>query len=121
MSIQAVLTTNYDFSQKFQLKINNAIFDMSAASLVSATLIDTYDDEVMFTAVAQTDSGNADWSTSLVEVVFSDTVTTQLQADLEAKYGDCECELILEIRVEQTSGETAWQYRPIQVREGFIT
>jgi len=119
-----VLTTNYDFAQLFQLwntsGTTKSKFDMSNATKVSGALIDPNDNEVMLAETNQADSGNADWSTSLVEIVFSNTLTTALQTALTTKYGDVECELLLEIRVNRPSGETAWRYK-IAVEQGFIT
>lgn len=121
MSERVVLTTNYDFQQRLQLKLNDAVFDMSAASLVSAALIDPSDNEIIQAAVSQTDTGNANWSISIVEVVLSEAETLAIQVALLAKYNYVSIDLLLEIRVEQTTGNSAWRYVPIAIEQGFIT
>lgn len=120
MSARIVLTTNYDFAQRFQLKLNGVTFDMSGAGTVEAALIDPADNAIILAAVAQTDTGNADWSTSIVEVVFTEANTAAIQTALLAKYAQVETELILEIRVEQATSKP-WRYRPIAIEQGFIT
>lgn len=120
MAQRVALKTYYDFAQVFDFRIDNERFNMADATDVKAALIDPRDGELFLSAVTQTNTGNADWSQSLVEIVFSASFTSSLQMALINKYSFVECELNLEIRVNRPSGNEPWGYL-IAIEQGFIT
>jgi len=88
---------------------NSATFDMSAATSVIAVLHD--DLNTMSSEVTCSDTGGADWSTSLVEVVFTDTETSAFTSTGDA---------YVEIQVVIAGVKTRYRTSGVTVSTGFI-
>lgn len=104
------IITGEDATFTVQLKNSaGSSFDMSTASEVLAVLHD--EKNAISAEVACADSGGADWSTSLVEVVFSDTETAAFTGTGGA---------YVEIQTTVSGTKTRYRTSGVIVKQGFI-
>lgn len=104
-----ILVTGDDVALLVTLKKNGQTFNMSTASEVKAAVISTDKANTYIGPVIQADSGGADWTNSLVEVLFNSTETNITE------YGNA----LLEIQVIDNAKKTTF-FGTVKIVQGTI-
>lgn len=111
-NLRPLLRRGYDFAERFKIKIQGTVEDLSTAT-IEASVVDGTKLIELIADTSQANTGNASWATGIVEVIFTAAATAALPDSAINR------QAFIELGVTKGTTRLPCRSIPIDIEEGF--